>query len=164
MRRSMLALVLAAAAAALAGRAEAQVSRVGAPTAAIARAVTVPAGAEMIYVSGITAQPADPARPTELGDTRAQTLSILRQIDDILRAQGFTLGDVVMMRVYLVGDPAKGGRMDFAGMMDAYGQFFGAPNQPSKPARVTVQVASLVGPAMLAEIEVQAARIVEPPR
>jgi enamine deaminase RidA (YjgF/YER057c/UK114 family) len=48
--------------------------------------------------------------------------------------------------------------MDFAGMMAAYTQMFGTPAQPNKPARVTVQVASLVGPGMLVEIEVQAAK------
>jgi enamine deaminase RidA (YjgF/YER057c/UK114 family) len=64
---------------------------------------------------------------------------------------------VVMMRVYLVGDPAKEGRMDFDGMMTAYKQYFGTVQQPNKPARITVQVASLVGPGMLVEIEVQAA-------
>jgi enamine deaminase RidA (YjgF/YER057c/UK114 family) len=62
------------------------------------------------------------------------------------------------MRISLVGDPAKGGRMDFAGMMEAYNQFFGTPAQPNKPARITVQVAALAAPGMLAEIEVQAAK------
>ena len=68
------------------------------------------------------------------------------------------MGDVVMMRVYLAGDPAKGGKMDFAGMMEGYTQYFGTKDQPNKPARVTVQVASLVAPGMLAEIEVQAVK------
>jgi enamine deaminase RidA (YjgF/YER057c/UK114 family) len=66
------------------------------------------------------------------------------------------MSDVAMMRVYLVGDPAKGGKMDFAGMMEGYNSFFGTLE--NKPARVTMQVAALVGPTMLAEIEVQAAR------
>jgi enamine deaminase RidA (YjgF/YER057c/UK114 family) len=61
-----------------------------------------------------------------------------------------------MMRVYLVGDPANGGKMDFAGMMAGYNSFFGPLE--NKPARVTMQVAGLVGPTMLAEIEVQAVR------
>ena len=50
------------------------------------------------------------------------------------------------MTVYLVGDPAKGGRMDFAGFMVAYTQFFGTKEQPNLPARSTVQVAGLVAP------------------
>jgi enamine deaminase RidA (YjgF/YER057c/UK114 family) len=42
--------------------------------------------------------------------------------------------------------------------MEGYLQFFGTPAQPNKPARITSQVAALVLPGLLAEIEVQAAR------
>ena len=45
-----------------------------------------------------------------------------------------------MMRVYLGADPAKGGKMDYGGMMAGYSQFFGTKDQPNKPARTTVQV------------------------
>jgi enamine deaminase RidA (YjgF/YER057c/UK114 family) len=141
---------------ALAASANAQVVHINPAKAFISRAVTVPAGSDMIYVSGITPQAADKTKPTELGDTKAQTISILTQIEGILKDQGYTMSDVAMMRVYLVGDPAKGGKMDFAGMMEGYNSFFGTLE--NKPARVTMQVAALVGPTMLAEIEVQAAR------
>lgn len=145
-----------AAALALAAPASAQIMHINPSKAFIARAVTVPAGSDTIYVSGITPQPADKAKPSELGDTKAQTISIIGQIEGILKDQGYTLSDVAMMRVYLVGDPAKGGKMDFAGMMEGYNSFFGPLE--NKPARVTMQVAGLVGPTMLAEIEVQAVR------
>jgi enamine deaminase RidA (YjgF/YER057c/UK114 family) len=145
---------------ALAASANAQVVHINPTKAFISRAVTVPAGSDMIYVSGITPQAADKTKPTELGDTKAQTISILTQIEGILKDQGYTMSDVAMMRVYLVGDPAKGGKMDFAGMMEGYNSFFGTLE--NKPARVTMQVASLVGPTMLAEIEVQAARAPAP--
>ena len=79
-------------------------------------------------------------------------------IEGILKDQGYTLSDVAMMRVYLVGDPAKGGKMDFEGFMSAYTQFFGTKEQPNLPARSTVQVASLVAPGMLVEIEIQLAK------
>ena len=141
---------------AFAASANAQIMHVNPTKAFIAKAVTVPAGSDTIYVSGITPQAADKSKPTELGDTKAQTISILGQIEGILKEQGYTLSDVAMMRVYLVGDAAKGGKMDFAGMMEGYNSFFGTLE--NKPARVTMQVASLVGPTMLAEIEVQAAR------
>lgn len=141
---------------AFAASANAQVMHINPAKAFIAKAVTVPAGSDTIYVSGITPQAADKSKPTELGDTKAQTISILGQIEGILKDQGYTLSDVAMMRVYLVGDAAKGGKMDFAGMMEGYTSFFGTLE--NKPARVTMQVASLVGPTMLAEIEVQAAR------
>ena len=48
---------------------------------------------------------------------------------------GLGFGDVVAMTVYLVGDPARGGRMDFDGFMAAYSQFFGTAEQPNLPAR-----------------------------
>jgi enamine deaminase RidA (YjgF/YER057c/UK114 family) len=138
------------------------VKRIGSPQSAIARAVVVPAGHDIVYVSGITATPlnadAPAGTPRQFGDTKAQTISILSQIADILTAEGLTMGDVVMMRVVLVGDPAKDGKMDFAGMMEGYRQFFASPAQPNKPARITTQVVALVDPGMLAEIEVQAAR------
>jgi hypothetical protein len=35
---------------------------------------------------------------------------------------------------------AKEGKMDYAGMMAGYSQFFGTKDQPNKPARTTVQV------------------------
>ena len=71
---------------------------------------------------------------------------------------GLGFGDVVAMTVYLVGDPSKGGKMDFEGFMGAYTQFFGTKEQPNLPARSTVQVAGLAGPGMMVEIEVQLAK------
>ena len=63
-----------------------------------------------------------------------------------------------MMRVFLVADPAKDGKMDFAGMMAGYNQFFGTADQPNKPARITVQIAGLASPGSLVEIEAQAVK------
>ena len=93
-----------------------------------------------------------------MGDTEAQTVGALGRIQELLKAQGLGMGDVVMMRVFLLGDPAKGGHMDFPGMMAGYTQFFGTAAQPNKPARTTVQLAGLAAPGALVEIEVQAAR------
>ena len=128
----------------------------------IARAVEVPAGTTIIFHSGQTPSPADPkATPGTAaywGDTKAQSLSVFAKIKESLDDLKLGFGDVVAMTVYLVGDPAKGGKMDFEGFMAAYTQFFGTPAQPNLPARSTVQVASLVQPGMLVEIEVQLAR------
>jgi enamine deaminase RidA (YjgF/YER057c/UK114 family) len=123
----------------------------------ISRAVKVPAGSEMLYVSGITPQ-AVPGAPADrpFGDTKTQTQSVLKTIGAILESQGYSFEDVVMMRVVLVGDPAKGGGMDFAGMMEAYTEVFGPLK--NKPARITSQAAALVRPGMFSEIEVQAAK------
>jgi len=65
---------------------------------------------------------------------------------------------VVKMTVFLVGDPAKGGRMDFAGLMEAYREKFGTAAQPNLPTRSAVQVAALANPGWLVEIEVTAVR------
>ena len=145
----------------LASPAAAQVKRIGAPTSPILQAAVVPAGTDIMYVSGITPPAlnagAPAGTPQEFGDTKTQTIGILKRIEGILKDQGLTMGDVVMMRVYLVGDPDKGGKMDFAGMMEGYRQFFANAEQPNKPARITSQVAALVAPGMMVEIEVQAA-------
>ena len=128
----------------------------------IARAVEVPAGTTIIFHSGITPAPLDPKAPAGSaaywGDTKTQTTSVFARIKESLDQLKLGFGDVVAMTVYLVGDPAKGGKMDFEGFMEAYSQQFGTAAQPNLPARSTVQVVSLVSPGMLVEIEVQLAK------
>jgi enamine deaminase RidA (YjgF/YER057c/UK114 family) len=143
------------------GTAQAQNVHVNPSNGFISQAVKVPAGSEMLYVSGITPDvvPGAPAA-TPFGDTKTQVISVLTKIEAIMKGQGYSLSDSVMMRVLLVGDPAKGGGMDFAGMMEGYTQFYGPLK--TKPARITSQVAALVRPGMYAEIEVQAAK--SPPK
>jgi enamine deaminase RidA (YjgF/YER057c/UK114 family) len=125
----------------------------------IARAVEVPAGKTIIFHSGTTPAPLDakaaPGTAAYWGDTKTQALSTFARIKESLDSLGLGFKDVVAMTVYLVGDPALGGKMDFDGFMAAYSQFFGTPQQPNLPARSTVQVAGLVSPGMLVEIEVQ---------
>jgi enamine deaminase RidA (YjgF/YER057c/UK114 family) len=131
----------------------------GGSTFPIARAVEVPAGRTIIFHSGMTPTPADPKAEAGTaaywGDTKTQAVSTFARIKDSLDSMGLTFGNVAAMTVYLVGDPAKGGRMDFDGFMAAYSQFFGTKEQPNLPARSTVQVAGLVAAGMLVEIEVQ---------
>ncbi len=136
--------------------AEAQLTRVG--TGAVADAVEAKGAVDTLYISGITPAALDPSAPAVRGDTKAQTLNILKQLCEILRGQGYGYGDVAMLHVYLVADPAKGGKMDFAGMKEGYGQVFGTPSQPGRPARATVQVAGLVDEGQLVEIEAVAVR------
>jgi enamine deaminase RidA (YjgF/YER057c/UK114 family) len=128
----------------------------------IARAVEVPAGTTILFHSGTTPTPADPKAPPGTaaywGDTKTQALSAFAKIKESLDQLELGFGDVVAMTVYLVGDPAKDGRMDFDGFMVAYSQFFGTAGQPNLPARSTVQVAGLVQPGMLVEVEVQLAK------
>lgn len=130
----------------------------GGSTFPIARAVTVPGGYETIWHSGITPAPADPkakeGTAAYWGSTTTQSLSVFARIKESLDSLGLGFGDVVKMTVFLAGDPAAGGRMDFEGFMQAYSQYFGTKEQPKLPARSTVQVAGLVSPGMLVEIEV----------
>lgn len=154
-------IALTIAAGALAGAAHAQdIVRGGDPKSAIASVVTVPAGYDMIYVSGMTPPVIDEKAVgvARFGDTKTQTLGVLGRIEAALKTQGATMGDVVMMRVLLVGDPAKEGKMDFMGMMEGYKTYFGTAAQPNKPSRITSQITGLVADGMLVEIEVQAAR------
>lgn len=134
----------------------------GSPNAFIAKTVTVPAGAELVFLSGQLPDVADAAAErgtiAAYGDTETQTASTLAKIGRILAEQGLDMGDIVSMTVYLVGDPANGGRMDFAGMMRAYSRHFGTAQQPNRPSRSTVQVAGLAGAGYLVEIEVTAVR------
>jgi len=118
---------------------------------------------DTLYLSGQMASPITPAdsakgTPAVYGDTEAQSMSALTKIQNLLKEQGLSMGDVVMMHVYMAGDPAKSGKLDFAGMMAAYTKFFGTPEQPNKPARSAMQVAALAAPWGLVEIEVIAVR------
>ncbi len=133
----------------------------GGSTFPIAQAVTVPAGTELTFHSGLLPRPADPdADPGTrafLGDTYTQTMSVLQQFEASLKAKGMGLGNIIKMNVYLVGDPELDGKMDFAGFMRAYSQFFGTEEQPHLPARAAIQIAGLARGAFI-EIEVIAAR------
>ena len=124
---------------------------------------TVWAG-DTLYVAGQLADPdvvADAAKHTPANwtaDTKTQTMGVLKKIESILKEQGLGIGDVVQMQVYLAGDPAKDGAMDFPGMNEAYLTFFGTAAQPNKPVRAAVQVAKLAAPGALVEIMVVAVR------
>lgn len=128
----------------------------------IAMAVEVPAGATTVMVSGMVPAVADANAPRNslaaFGDTRTQTVSVLTRIEASLRSIGLSLADVVRMQVFLVGDPGRSGRMDFEGFMAAYTEYFGTAAQPNLPARSVMQVAGLVNPGWLVEIEVTAVR------
>jgi enamine deaminase RidA (YjgF/YER057c/UK114 family) len=70
-------------------------------------------------------------------DAKSQTVGILDDIKKLLESQGLSMGDVVMLRVYLGGEL---GKPDAAGMTAGYTQFFGTKDQPHIPARTTLQV------------------------
>lgn len=132
----------------------------------IAQAVTLPPNATIHFISGqvppVVDKAANPDSVAAYGDTKMQTMGVLKRIDDILKSMNLTMADIVKMQVFLVGDPGKGGRADVKGFMEAYTQFFGASAQPSPqpnlPARAVMQVAGLNSPGWLVEIEVVAAK------
>ena len=128
----------------------------------ISSAVTVKAGVDTYFLSGALAPVINKDAPkgsvAAYGDTETQTVGALNSIKATLARLGLTMGDVVKMTIFLVGDPAKDNKMDFAGMMAGYKQFFATADQPNKPSRSAFQVAALAAPGALVEIEVIAAK------
>jgi enamine deaminase RidA (YjgF/YER057c/UK114 family) len=128
----------------------------------ISLAVEIPADATLVYLSGqvpsATNEAAEANSVAAFGNTQAQTVNVLQKIESILTDLDLTMSDVVKMQVFLVGDPSLAGKMDFEGFMTGYTQFFGTEEQPNLPSRSAMQVAGLVNPGWLVEIEVLALR------
>ncbi len=103
------------------------------------------------------ALPSTSGSPSDYGDTKTQSASVLLKIQKLLQDQGLELKDIVKMTIFLAPDP-KTGKMDFSGMQSEYLKLFGTKDQPNKPARSAVQVAALATPWALVEIEVIAVR------
>jgi enamine deaminase RidA (YjgF/YER057c/UK114 family) len=82
------------------------------------------------------------------GDAGAQTRRALTLIGEALERAGFTLADVVRTRMF-VTDIAR-----WEEIGRAHGEVFG----DVRPATSMVQVAALIDPAMLVEIEADAVR------
>jgi enamine deaminase RidA (YjgF/YER057c/UK114 family) len=123
------------------------VTRVG--TRAISESVTVPPGYDTVYFSGTGAGAPAPGAPPM--DTEAQALATLEKFKGIMATKGMTLGDIVMMHAYVAVDP-KLGKADLVGWNKAYAKYFGTPEQPNKPSRVSI-VSTLAGTGLI-EIEV----------
>ncbi len=124
----------------------------------IARAVEIPAGSSLVWHSGLVPRPINPNAPQfsreYWGDTRAQTITVMDRLVESLDDLGLSLDDIIKMTVFLVPDPQNDDRMDFAGFMEAYREYFGEEaGRMNLPARSTVGVADLVAPGMLVEIE-----------
>lgn len=106
---------------------------------------------DFLYVSGTSSRKPDNtfvgADVDEMGttklDIKAQTRAVLENIDDILKAEGASLEDVIDITTFLVN------MNDFGGYNQVYAEFF----DYGGPTRTTVAVHQLPHPLLLIEIK-----------
>ena len=115
--------------------------------------ITIPPGAETMYLSGSGAQAQEDGT---WGDMKQQTIDTFSRFKQTLEEQGWSMRDIVQVRAFAVSSEDG---LDFAGFNEGYAEFFGTAENANKPVRSFVEIAGLVVPGWLVEIEIRAARM-----